>query len=143
MARKAININTINKFISSLDTASEESGSKPTVFKLRTLDSYVTAHLQDNLLSDVGIQEGNNVNLKLGLNNLVLEACKFGIADVENLLDEKGNQIKWKLKDFYLGNKSYKVADPELLASIPFEVLQEIKEELYSFNSSKEEDIKN
>jgi len=116
-------------FRSSFDEAPED---QQTVFTIGAIDVLVRSYIQDNVTQWKSTEEGSVMLNRIALRNF--ELCRFGLKDIKNFKDAKGNEIKLEFVDRYLGGKAYKVASDDVLNKIPGAVLTELAEEILKIN---------
>jgi len=139
MAITAISIGQTWEFISKYDPDREN----PTVFVLQVLPARVLAHLQDEATV---FEVGDNPNeraTKLRLNATDYEIVRFGLADIRNLRDEHGQEIKFSTERVNRWGKSYTVASHQILDRLPQVVIKELAEEILQKNTLSEGERKN
>jgi hypothetical protein len=113
-----------------------EDETKKTGFVLGALDVMVRSTIADNATTWVQGESGMQmVNKTAGRN---YELVRFGLRDVTNFPDEKGNELKISFVDRVLGGSPYKVVSDDFLKLIPGAVITELADELISKNSASD-----
>lgn len=132
---KAINILATEWFTP--DSDPDKGTDNATAFKLRALDSYVMAHIQDGLAEVTPDAETGAATTSINVHATALEAAAFAIEDYRNF----PTPIKHVKRT--IGRESYPVLAKEVLATIPINVVMEIYRRVREMNEPTKEDVKN
>lgn len=158
MAIRAINTAATKDYVSELDTAIDDNG-KPlpeaTIWKLGAMDSYIQAHANSKATS-YSVKEGVDITALKGKDDvassmeysmdahaLFIETCRFCIRGWENFEGPDGTNIEFKTVKTNLRGRTYEVVDPDLLAMVPSDIIQELYVEIETMSNMSEEDSKN
>ena len=116
-----------------------------TTFTVGTLDSRIFGMLRDKAMvisSDPTNPDGDTETILKG-NEVAFLFVQYGLKGWENFKDSKGNDIKFKTVKRTHGEKSYTVADPELVKLIPGVVITELAAEIRKSNDLEVAEEKN
>lgn len=147
MPIRALNVAATFDYIHPSDEFAKEPD-KATVFKLRALDAYQKAEVQ-NVMTTLDFTHfdpenptqtvGQKINPFLGAITMV----KYSLAGWERFKDENGNDIEFKTKGSSLSNRMYKIVSDDLLARIPEDVLMDMSNKIKTLGELSQEELKN
>lgn len=144
MKIRAINLTKVVTHVLSFD---EDKGTdKEIKWELGALDSRVLASIKDRA---TGIPMsalsggGQDATATLNLNQTNFDIVVFGLKGFRNLLNEDGSAVEYKTAHTTLNGKTYLTADPDIVRTIPSEVIDELANEIMEINVMKEEERKN
>jgi hypothetical protein len=142
MKIRAINLTKTVKHQLSFD---EDKGTdKAVTFILGALDSRVFAAIKDKATGiPMSALSGGEGNATLNINQTNFDVVMFGLKGIENLLDDADKPVAYKTAHTNLAGKTHLTADPDLVAMLPPEVIDELATEIMEINMMKEEERKN
>lgn len=128
---KAVNVNETREFVSKYETDKDN----PTVFVLGVIDHDMKASIMDSItefsLSSQNADDKARQTIKINERNLKL--VKYGLRDVKNLIDpEAGSPVAFATDVMNHGRKQYTVVSDSVMRRIPFEVINELAEQIIS-----------
>jgi hypothetical protein len=138
---KGISLGETELYVSKLDT-----GDNPTKWKIGVLDSAAMAEIRDMVtVFEVDRQADANAPTKnkLCLNQVNLEAVRFGLKGFENFIDSRGSMVDFMKEKRALAGKHVEVVNEDILRMIPFDVLMELGEVILKKNKISAEEAKN
>lgn len=134
MAIKALDTSRVMTHVYSGDDPDD-----PTIFKIGTLTSRDVARIRDGVTSfefatskpkgkgdAANEEEQGNTKTSIEKSKLTFEACRRGIVGWENYVDNAGNAIPFETISREIDGKQRRVVKPELLDTLPLEVLEEL-----------------
>ncbi|MCK5057086.1 MAG: hypothetical protein KAT34_10550 [Candidatus Aminicenantes bacterium] len=133
-----VNIYETRDYVSKDDPDKE----KPTIFKIGLLDSQMKSHILDKVsdfeLSSDNPDDDTKINYRTNERNLSL--VKFGVKDIENLLDpQTAEPIKIKPDTVNRFGKSYEILPDRILNMLRLKIITELALEiLKEVNITKE-----
>jgi hypothetical protein len=140
MAIIGMNLSVEKVFVFSGDP--DKGTDKATRFKYGTLDSRILGILQDKATS-VKVNPSapdEDVDTQINSKAFQFEVVQFGCRGWDNFKDDEGNDIPYDTIKLNRGGKSYKVVDPDILASVPGIVLEEFAAKIMAANEMAPEE---
>lgn len=144
MKIRCINLTKTKKHQLSFD--SDAGTDKAVTWIIGALDSRIMAHIKDNATAipmSAFSGENSDATATLNLNKTNFDIVVFGLKGWENLLDDTDKPVVFKTAHTSQAGKTYLTADPELIAMLPSEVIDELAQEIMEINTLKEEERKN
>lgn len=143
MKIRAINLTKTIKHQLSFDDAAGTD--EAVTWVLGALDSRVMSAIKDRAtgIPMSALSGGGEGTATLNLNQTNFDIVMFGLKGFENLRFEDDKQVEYKTAHTNLGGKTYLTCDPELIAILPSEVIDELANEILSINTLKEDERKN
>jgi hypothetical protein len=138
---KGISLGETETFISKYDT-----DGNPTKWKIGIIDSASMAEIQDMITIFEYDRQGDAnapAKNKLCVNQVNLEAVRYGLKGFENFYDNKNSHVEFKTEKRILAGKSIDVVSNEIIRMIPFEILMEIGRVILEKNKVTAEEVKN
>jgi hypothetical protein len=124
-------------YSSVLDTAPEAD---KTIFVLGAIDVMVRSFIADN--ATVWLQSDNGLQLMNKTAARNYELVRFGLKDVQNFKDAKGNDLKIVFVDRAVGGALYKVVSDDFLKMVPPQVIAELAGQIIEKNSTSADLVK-
>ena len=142
MKIRAINLTKTIKHQLSFD---EDAGTDAAVtWIVGALDSRVFAAIKDKATGiPMSALAGGEGTATLNINQTNFDVVMFGLKGWENFKYEDGKSVEFKTTHTNLAGKTYLTADPELVAILPTEVIDELAGVIMEINTLKEEERKN
>jgi hypothetical protein len=113
-------------------SSSSDSGEIKTVFKISPISSRVQARIGKLAGADGG-----------GALDSMIEAFRFGVKDIQNLLAKNGSPIAFKTEECLVGNDKYYIVSREIMDLLPLDIIAEIGSKIVGFNNLSEQERKN
>lgn len=114
----------------------------PTIFHLGFLDGSLWMQLKDEGNEYEG-DPGVRTAIKTHWNKVAYELVRFGVRDVKNLKNSKGEIVPFKSVDVFAYGKNRKAVNDEFLNMFSDEVIRELANEIYSKQSMTATEVKN
>ena len=150
MAIRALNIGQVRDHIleddkveprregeSEEDFAEREAAFKPTVWKVRTLDSKVLAILRDRaakLFNDKTASGAIETSTRVSQRGYYFEVASLGLDEPENFLEPDGTKVRWETLKREIGGKTYTVVADNTLGKIEGDYIAELAEAIIAGN---------
>jgi hypothetical protein len=114
MAFRAKNPLSEKKYISPRDPDPEN----PTIAIFKGLDYKMHSKLKDELLQykTSSANPTDSADVKCNVNSLNIEAVRYGLVDLANLIDHEGNIVEFKTKKEARFGKNYDVVVDQIIA---------------------------
>jgi len=145
-----LSLDATREYVSDKDPAkgTEEEAEKATVWIIGTMSSRVHGHLRDKMTSyridpDEKTRDEEGVETSVNLNDMRFQVVQFGLDGWRNFTDESGGQIEVKKVGRRLGQQSYQIIDPDVLARVPGVILRELYDVIRKQNDLEETEAKN
>lgn len=137
MAIRAIALHT-SKSLSHPDDKDD-----PTIWEIGAVDSRVLGMLQDKAarIEVDPTQLDAETGVSMSQNEVAFMVAQFGLKGWVNFKDEKGD-VQFQTEQKVLGNRKYDVVKSDLLASIPFDVIQWLSTQVEKLNTMKPDEAK-
>jgi hypothetical protein len=107
-----------------------------TTFMIGVLDSHVLGQIKD-MATSFKVDPSNpsdEVETTINRNEVNYHLAAYGIKDWKNFVGASGSQIAYKSVERRIAGSTYSMVDPELLKSIPQEIIAQIADEVTKDN---------
>ena len=125
---------------------SEKGSADATVFVLGTLDSRIMGKIRDlatTVTFNSPTRMSDEAQTTINSNEVAFNTVLYGLRGWKNFKDAKGNDIPFTTLERRHSGALYNIADPEIIKTLPTEIIQELAEQIRSANEVKEVDAKN
>lgn len=144
MAIRTLKLAGSKEFISKLDP--EKDTPEATVFTLRALDSRIMGQINDAATAFASA-DPNRIDSRgatiLNVHEANFKTASFGLAGWRNLRDDAGNDVLFKTVKRIVAGAEYDVVDPDVLKTLPPEIIDELGIAIKKFNVVTDADVKN
>lgn len=137
----ALDLNATMDFHSKYDLSDPK-----TTFKIGVLDPLTRARIEDAQTAFImGSQQESapKTDIKISVRQRNLDIVRYGLRGWENFKDSKGNIVPFETVVSSSGDSSRSVVSDRCLGMIPWEVIQELAEEILKANTLSKEEEKN
>jgi len=141
MAIKALDLNSMVKYVSKLDT-----GEPKTEWSLGILDTRIRKQLEDvawEYETDPSQPGQAKAKASFNLGRSEMDFVAFGLKGFDGFIKADGKQVYFKAEDRNVNGKIYHVVADEVLKIIPGDIVRELAEQIKNINNVDEEERKN
>jgi len=124
MAIKGVNLSQVHVF--SWDKDPDKGTEKAAKFRLKMLDGYQVAYINDLLMGFEQLGKEGHQSAKVNMGRVALEAAQMALTEAENFIDEKNMPITLTKVRKNINGRSYMVVEDKVMAVLPSMLLQDM-----------------
>jgi hypothetical protein len=113
-------------------SSAQDKGEVKTTFRISPVSSRVQARIGKLAGAD-----------GTGALDSMMEAFRFGVKNIVNLMDKSGVPIAFKTEETYVANEKFLVVAKEIIDVLPLSIVSEVGAKIIGFSNLSEKETKN